>query len=124
MGVPVNDETTKNAHETPAEKKPKTQFRTVQLGVWEVVLPVSAGWDLGYFTLPSVAEFMDYLSIYGLIFRLFKDIYALAPRQFIVFILSEVAQSFEGGINLYLNSQILDAVRGPDLRIRTMHLSL
>jgi len=110
MGVPVNDETTKNAHETPAEKKPKTQFRTVQLGVWEVVLPVSAGWDLGYFTLPSVAEFMDYLSIYELIFRLFKDIYALAPRQFIVFILSEVAQSFEGGINLYLNSQILDAI--------------
>ena len=110
MGIPVNEKASVSTGDAP-EKKPKPQFRTIQLGIWEVVLPVSPGWNLGLLTLPTKAELFDYLSVYGLLFRLFGDIYALAPRQLILFTIFEFAQSFEGSINLYLNSQILDAVR-------------
>ncbi|KLO12495.1 P-loop containing nucleoside triphosphate hydrolase protein [Schizopora paradoxa] len=109
MGIPVNEKVSVSTGDAP-EKKPKTRFRSFQLGIWEVVLPVSPGWDLGLVTLPTASELLDYLSIYGLLFRLFGDIYALAPRQFVLFTIFEFAQSFEGSINLYLNSQILDAI--------------
>ncbi len=113
MGIPVEDEKpivdekSTIVEDKPTEKKTKTQFRTVQLGIWEIVFPVSAGRSL---ILPSVTDLKVYLSTFGLIFRLFKDIYALAPRKFFAFILAEFAESCESGINLYLDSQIWDSV--------------
>ena len=112
MGIPINEKpSAKTQDDIISEKKPKVQFQTVKLGIWEVVLPVKTGWDLGYATIPPASELLENMSTYLLLFRLCKDIYMLAPRQFLMFTVFECIQSFEGSINLYLNSEILNAVR-------------
>lgn len=103
---------TRIPEDKPTAKKTKTQFRTVRLGIWEVFLPVRPGWNLGNVTHPSMEDLKAHLSTFMLLSRLFQDIYALAPRKFVVFILAELAKTFESSVKLYLDSRIWYAVRG------------
>ncbi len=94
----------------------KRAFYSVKLGIWEIIFPIKSGRDSRYFkyTLPSAAKFLEILSI-RLFVRLLKDMYSLAPLQLIIYVLFELGQSLQGGITLYLNSQILDEVSFPNI---------
>lgn len=91
-----------NEKDTEVTKALKSRYRTVHMGVWEVLLPIQSSWDF--------SSFSTTISTYGLIFRLFKDIYSLAPNNFIILILARIARNFESGLLLYIDSQIWDMV--------------
>ena len=98
------------AEKPTVETKQRPKFKYYRLAVWEVVVPIATGINLGFATIPSLDSLKGHLALFHLVLRLFSEIYRLSPYHFIVFALYQITGSFEGGLILYLNSRLIDLV--------------
>ena len=90
-------------------RRPVTRLVTVQVGVWEVVYKEEYKSLLP--SLPTKDGFKNAIGLLPPVFRFLRDIYSLAPRQMILYILDSGLDSLESGIALYLRGSLLNAVR-------------
>ncbi|KAJ2919899.1 hypothetical protein MD484_g561, partial [Candolleomyces efflorescens] len=74
-----------------------------QLGVWRLLWATNKGRGLNQY----IEEFKVYTPYVA---RLFLDVYAIAPRLFVCFILSRVWAGVENALSMYLSSKILRAI--------------
>lgn len=93
-------------HKEISEKKPKEEvtLKTVELGIYKLTLPISAGgWDL--------RDSLKQVSIaLPLIRRLATEIYALEPLLSVLYVASQFWNGIEGALLLYLSSRLLKIV--------------
>lgn len=99
----------KSGKELIVEKK-KTELYTIQLGIWEVILPVSTKWSSSKLIYPSVGMLKSMLSTFELLSRLFQDIYSLAPQNFVLHILQRIVVNFRDIIITYIDGHIWELV--------------
>ena len=126
----ITDKTTLNGPmqyegdcDDPTDKK--YELKNTRFGIWEVIY--ATGPETRVSTVASVLGignrfkcFLklrpstmtnlidDYSGRY--LIRLLKDMYKLAPRQFIIYMIYEVWGSLEDSISIYLTSKLLDSV--------------
>ena len=94
----------------PIAKKTERKFRTIRLGVWEVTLPINSEWKFADFTIPSFDDLVEHLSPYKILIRLFRDMYTLAPLNFVVYLLQFFVLDLKDSIILYIDSRIWEIV--------------
>ena len=90
-------------------RRPVARLVTVQVGVWEVVYKEEYKSLLP--SLPTKDDFKNAIGLLPPVFQFLRDIYSLAPRQMIVYVLDSGLDGLESGIALYLRGSLLNAVR-------------
>jgi hypothetical protein len=74
-----------------------------QLGVWRLLWATNKGRRYSQY----IEEFQVYTPY---VIRLFLDVYGIAPRLFVFFVLSHVWAGVENALSMYLSTRILRAV--------------
>ena len=102
------------SYQKEKEEKPRIEKRS--FGVWEIALlsSPSALHRISELQIPSRESIVRAIEIafqdLPQVVRFFSDIYCIAPRQFIVYAISNLWSGVEGGLSLYFTSHLLELV--------------
>ena len=88
----------------------RTQVRlyTVQFGVWSIAIRKEPHSFVPSF--PNLKDAKRFIHHLGPAWMFVRDIYRIAPRQFLVYVLHRGWLSIDGGLTLYVSGKLTEAV--------------
>jgi len=100
----VQDSVTSEKREASDSKDDKPIIEEYRLGIWSLKIGKPARFNFG-------RQFEDIKLAYPLFHQLVRDIYSLAPRMFVFFLVAQVWSGVEDAILMHLSSSLLKSVR-------------